>query len=135
MRICESWVWCLCERMSSSEGSVSVSKSPGLKGCFWCHESRAFFTENGQGLFVFEFVVFVGLRGGKGSEMDGRGSVRVKGSCKWSSGLVRATVAIGAKCLGSKELAARVWIFWGKGCRLGFLEREAVEGFKVRFRG
>ena len=113
MRICESWVWFLCERMSSSEGSVSVSvsKSSGFRGYFWCHESRVFFTKNGRGLFVSEFVVFVGLRGGEGSKMDGRDLVRVKGGCKWSSGLVRAAAAIGARCLGSKELAVRVWIF------------------------
>ena len=58
-----------------------------------------------------EFMVFVGLKGGEGSGMDGQGSIRVKGGSKWSSGLVGAAAAIGARCLGSKELAVRVWIF------------------------
>ena len=94
-----------------------------------------FLCERPRVLFVSEFVVFVGLRGGEGSGMDGRGSVRVKGGCKWSSGLVGAAAAIGARCLGSKKWAARVWRFWGKGCQLGFLERKTVEGFTIRFRG
>ena len=70
--------------------------------------------KNRRGLFVSEFVVFVGLRGGEGSGMDGRGSIRVKGGCEWSSGLVEAAAAICARCLRSKESAARVWIFWGE---------------------